>query len=246
MPFLVGKAENHNNYFANIIDKKKADSEILDEYISQIYNSLESISEKPSFEIFKKGMVGYLNMKREGKLSDNNKITIVDFSLPSNKNRLWVIDLDENKVLFNTLVAHGKNSGNVVAEAFSNSANSYQSSLGFYITGEKYVGKHGLSMRLTGSDKGFNDNAYKRAIVLHGANYVSEDFIKKNGRLGRSLGCPAVPIEFTKDIVELTSSGTCLFVYKPDESYDALNTFLNELTATAYLIDELNSVVSVP
>lgn len=243
LPFIVTKAENSNN--KDKTENKAAGSEMLIDYISQLYNSLEFNNEKPSFEIFKKGVVGYLNMKSEGKLSASNIITLVDFSLPSDKNRLWIIDLDEKKIVFNTLVAHGKNSGNVLAESFSNVSNSYQSSLGFYVTGEKYYGKHGLSMRLIGTDVGFNDNAYKRAIVLHGADYVSEDFIKKHGRLGRSLGCPAVPLEFTKEIVELTSNGTVLFIYKPDEKYDALNTFLNELTATEYLANELSTLVKL-
>jgi hypothetical protein len=213
---------------------------ILNDYVNEIYKSINFNNNKPSLEIFEKGIIGYLNFKKNGKLSDNNILTLIDFSLPSNEKRLWIIDLKNKVVLYNTLVAHGKNSGNIMAENFSNVANSYQSSLGFYITGEKYLGKHGLSMRLQGSDLGFNDNALKRAIVLHGADYVSEDFIIKNGRLGRSLGCPAIPMELTQEVVELTSNGTLLFIYKSNQDYEKSSSYLNQINAIEFLVQELS------
>ena len=128
-----------------------------------------------------------------------------------------MLDLVEVKVLYHCLVSHGKNSGELMAENFSNNPGSYTSSPGFYTTGETYFGKHGFSLRLDGIENGINDKARERAIVIHGADYVSPDFVKKYGRLGRSLGCPAVPEELSKEIIETIKDGTCLFVYDEDE-----------------------------
>src|SRR5690606_4161345 len=118
-----------------------------------------------------------------------------------NKKRMWVIDMTTNTVLMHSLVAHGRNTGDVFAKNFSNASESYKSSLGFYLTGETYTGKHGMSLKLDGLEKGVNDNARNRAVVIHGADYVSDSFIKNNSRLGRSLGCPAVPRELTKQLI---------------------------------------------
>lgn len=160
-------------------------------------------------------------------------ISIVDLSQPSNKKRLYIVDLVNKKLLFNTYVSHGQNSGDLMATQFSNTNSSFQSSLGFYQTLNTYMGKHGLSLQLKGLEKGFNDNVYNRNIVLHGADYVCEDFIRKNGRLGRSQGCPAVPYADSKNIIELVKGGTCLFVYAPNDNY---------LKNSAYLT---NAIVSL-
>lgn len=122
-------------------------------------------------------------------------------------------------MLYHCLVSHGRNTGEVMAKKFSNKPGSYTSSPGFYTTGETYFGKHGISLRLNGIENGINDKARERAIVIHGAEYVSPEFIAKYGRLGRSLGCPAVPEELSRDIIETIKDGTCLFVYAPTESY---------------------------
>ena len=135
--------------------------------------------------------------------------------MSSKKQRLWVIDLKNNIILFQSLVAHGRNSGNEFAGKFSNNPQSYQSSLGFYATGETYYGKHGYSLRLDGLEKEINNNARKRAIVIHGADYVSENFIKQNGRLGRSLGCPSLPMNISKEIIDTIKNKSGLFVYHP-------------------------------
>lgn len=140
---------------------------------------------------------------------------MVDFSLSSKENRLWVIDLNKNTILFQSLVAHGRNSGNEFADEFSNKPESHQSSLGLYLTGETYIGKHGYSLRLDGQEKGINSNARDRAIVIHGADYVSENFIKQHGRLGRSFGCPSLPNEVSKEIIDAIKDKSCLFVYYP-------------------------------
>jgi len=146
-------------------------------------------------------------------------LSIVDLSQPSSQKRLYVIDLVERRLLFHTYVSHGRNSGELLARDFSNTNSSYKSSLGFYQTMQTYQGKHGLSLKLRGLEKGFNDNAYDRAIVIHGADYVCEDFIRRTGRLGRSQGCPAVSNELSKPIIQAIKGGSCLFVYSPDQTY---------------------------
>lgn len=153
-------------------------------------------------------------------------LSIVDMSQPSSKKRLYVIDLAKRKLLFNTYVAHGRNSGELLPNRFSNTNSSFQSSLGFYKTLGLYQGKHGLSMHLQGLEKGINDNAFSRAIVMHGADYVCEDVIRRTGRLGRSQGCPAVSTAECSPIVRTISGGSCLFIYYPDTNYLTQSVFL--------------------
>ncbi len=180
-----------------------------------VYNNLKSNDFMyPSKESFTKALEGYHHMK-EKRFLNKDILTIIDFSLSSSEKRLWVIDIKENSILFQSLVAHGRNSGNEFALLFSNKPESHKSSLGFYATGETYYGKHGYSMRLDGLEEGINNNARKRAIVIHGAAYVSESFIQQNGRLGRSFGCPSLPKEDTKKIIDLIKNESCLFIYYP-------------------------------
>jgi len=168
------------------------------------------------YEVFKAAMVGYLNLRQTGQLDATRKLlTIVDFEQSSTQKRLYVIDLAQKQVLFNTWVAHGRGSGDDLANRFSNDVDSHMSSLGFFVTGETYLGKHGLSLHLQGQDEGFNDKAFDRAVVIHGADYVSEDFIREHGRLGRSHGCPALPPELNEPIINTLKGGTCLFLYSP-------------------------------
>lgn len=183
-----------------------------------LHHSL-TLSDKPDIELLRRALTGYYRLKQQHKLSDKQIITIVDFRKPSSERRLWVIDLANRKIRYHTLVAHGRNSGELYATRFSNRVNSYQSSLGFYVTGEMYYGKHGLSLKLHGTEKGINDHAEERAIVMHGADYVSESFVGKMGRLGRSLGCPAVPNSIHRELIGDVAGRTCLFIYYPDENY---------------------------
>ncbi len=170
---------------------------------------------KLAFEIFENVMESLAEMEY-----DNEEIvTIIDFSKPSTEKRLFIIDLKKQKILHHTLVAHGKNTGQNKAEKFSNVKGSNSSSLGLYRTAEPYHGKHGYSLRLDGLEKGFNDNARNRAVVMHSASYVSEKFIEKYGRLGRSFGCPAVPAEHSKEIIDLIKNGSCLYIYANDPNY---------------------------
>jgi len=192
----------------------------LESTARDLYTSLGAEQQGLRFEVFQKALTGYLNLKQAGRLSDNQqRLTVIDFDLPSTEKRLWVLDLEEHKVLYHTLVAHGHNSGENEANSFSNTDQSNMSSLGFYVTGHEYEGKHGHSLRLQGLDEGFNTNALSRSVVMHGADYVSEAFIKQNGRLGRSLGCPALPLDSYSQIIDLVKGGSCLFLNKSNAGY---------------------------
>ncbi len=210
-----------------------------DEQLRTTYKALGAEQEGLRFETFAKAMTGYLNLRQAGKLAENKQLlTVIDFDLPSTEKRLWVLDLANNEILFHTLVAHGHNSGENEATSFSNTDQSNMSSLGFYATGSEYEGKHGHSLRLEGLDEGFNTNAAARSVVMHGADYVSEAFIKQNGRLGRSLGCPALPLDQYSQIIDAVNGGTCLFLNKSDAGYSSR--FLNQEVAIAALVPAAN------
>ncbi|WP_370898716.1 murein L,D-transpeptidase catalytic domain family protein [Chryseobacterium gossypii] len=187
----------------------------------ELYNSIPfEADHKLNYDAFEKALTGYENLKKAGLLNqDSHLLTICDFSMSSNAKRLWVIDLNDKKVLFNSLVAHGKNTGEEFAQSFSNTESSYQSSLGFYITDATYEGDNGYSLKLLGMDKGFNDAAYKRAIVVHGADYVSDEFAAMHKRIGRSWGCPALPKALATTIINTIKGRNCLFIYYPDPDY---------------------------
>ena len=162
---------------------------------------------------------GYEKLKQMGKITNQRYLTIADMSMASSHPRLYIIDMDKQQVLLQTFVSHGKNSGLLFAEAFSNLVGSFKSSLGFYITGKPYQGKHGTSLILKGVEMGINDKAEERAIVLHGAAYANPDFVEQQGYLGRSLGCPAVPNNQVKEIIQAIQGASCLFVYAPNKQY---------------------------
>ncbi|KAF2518144.1 murein L,D-transpeptidase catalytic domain family protein [Flavobacterium salilacus subsp. salilacus] len=184
-----------------------------------VYNNLNVNSlTLPEFNCFAKALNGFNKLKEQGKIK-KDLLTVIDFSKSSNNKRLWIIDMATQTVLYNTYVAHGRNSGNEFATAFSNESSSNKSSLGFYATGEIYQGKHGESLRLDGLEAGINNNARDRAIVMHAADYVSENFITNYKRLGRSLGCPALPNHLNKEIINLITGKSCLFIYHPTKKY---------------------------
>jgi hypothetical protein len=193
----------------------------MNEYsrFSALYSTLKLDSLQLSPEAFTYGLQGYQELMEKGAIKNEHIISIVDFSLPSTQKRLFIIDLDNGKLLFNTFVSHGRNSGTVMATRFSNELNSFQSSPGFYVTGDTYKGEHGYSLRLDGKEEGINDKAYARSIVMHAADYVNERIIKMKGYLGRSLGCPAVPPALHKSIINTIKDGSCLFLYSPDKNY---------------------------
>lgn len=156
-------------------------------------------------------------------------LAIADFTQSSGNRRLYVLDMEQKKLVMQTWVAHGRNSGWDCASSFSNREGSFQSSLGFYRTLGTYQGKHGLSLRLEGLEAGINDEAYRRAIVMHGADYVSEEFVRQNGRLGRSQGCPAVPVKDHQALIRLLSGGSALFIYSDSDGYLAESPLLSNL-----------------
>lgn len=191
-------------------------------YMNDIYKKSHLKEANLSLPVFEKALIGYLNLKNSRALNNDKQVlTVVDFTQASTSKRLWIINLQSKELLLNTYVAHGQGSGFDVASKFSNQAESHESSLGFYVTNETYLGKHGLSLKLDGQDKGINDLARDRAIVLHGADYVSESFIKQTGRLGRSFGCPAVSPELNEKIINLIKDKTCLFINGNSENYQS-------------------------
>ena len=193
-----------------------------------IYSFVNSTETGLSNDVFKLAIKGLKKLENNGKLQNPNIITIVDYSQSSKNKRLYVIDLKNKSLLFNTYVAHGRNTGDEFAKDFSNEFGSYKSSLGFYITQNPIIGSHtGFSLMINGVEKGINDNAEKRAIIIHSADYATESFIKKYGRLGRSFGCPVLPPDLNKPIIETIKGGTCLFIYNPDESYICNSSLLN-------------------
>ena len=210
---------------ANIVDEPIAILEAtnvnltVEEEIKQVYTDfVEKNTSVPDLESFKSGMMGYYKLSDQ-KLLDKNILTIIDFTLSSTKKRMWVLDMTNNKVLFNTVVAHGKNTGGEFATKFSNTVNSLQSSLGFYITGETYFGKNGYSMFIDGMEKQFNSKARERYVVVHGADYANPSFVQKLGRLGRSYGCPALPTALTNDIIDVIKDKSVIYIHSADKNY---------------------------
>jgi hypothetical protein len=176
-----------------------------------------------SLDLFKIAMFGYnqIDLIKEKKI-----LTIIDYTKPSTEKRFFVINLERKVLLYHCFVAHGKNSGENYTKNFSNQSLSLESCLGFFITAETYFGKNGYSLRLDGIENGINDNARKRSIVIHGADYVSQEFLNKHGRLGRSWGCPAIPIDLSKEIIDSIANGSCLFIYGNDDEYSKNSRFI--------------------
>ena len=199
----------------------------LEMKVESVYHCLNANNfALPQFGCFSNALTGYYQLKENG-LIEKELLTVIDFSLSSNVKRLWVIDLSTNTVLFQSLVAHGRNTGEEFANNFSNQAESYKSSLGFYATGEIYNGKHGKSLKLDGLEKGVNDHARERAVVMHGADYVSQSFINGNKRLGRSQGCPAIPVEMNDKIINVIKNKSCLFIYHPSRNRQVASKLLS-------------------
>lgn len=209
-------------------NKAGVNNELPHETVSDIYSTLHLSQLGLSGEAYRLAMHGFEKLKTEGKLQNDSVLTIIDFSQSSKNKRMYVIDLLHKTLLFNTYVAHGRNTGGEYAEKFSNKSGTYESSLGFYITQSLATGAHvGLSLILQGIEKGFNDLAKQREIIMHGADYATEQFIRANGRLGRSFGCPSIPPELIQPIAEAIKDGSCLFIYYPDNTYISHSALLN-------------------
>lgn len=228
MGVLAGFRMVENNVKEEITLHKKAHQRPLtsaqetEQLCANLYDSLHLEAAGLSREAFRYAWYGF----REAEFS-KPVLAIADFSQSSRNKRLYVIDFSTNQVVLNTYVAHGRNSGQEFASKFSNVNSSFQSSLGFYRALNTYQGKHGLSMRLQGLEKNINDQALARAIVMHGADYVSEDFIRQTGRLGRSLGCPAISQAEHESLIKLLRDGAGLFLYYPDADYLAHSKILH-------------------
>jgi hypothetical protein len=201
-------------------EKNAAAAEIM--YDSMRLNRF-GLSEKA----FECAMDGYQKLVEQNKVNRPEVLTICDFSQSSRRKRMYIIDVANWKVLMNTYVAHGRNSGEEYATRFSNRDDSHQSSLGFYITRETYYGGHGLALKIDGLEEGINDNAEARDIVVHGSKYVGPNFLEHAKFNGRSWGCPAVPEKQSIKIINTIKNGSCLFIYHPNKNYKEHSTILN-------------------
>jgi hypothetical protein len=196
------------------------------EAVKNMYDKAKLANAGLSIDVFNIAFKGFKKLKSEGFIQ-NEKLTICDFSKISGSKRMYVIDTETEKLVLQTLVAHGKNSGEAFATSFGNQSSSHKSSLGFYVTNETYQGANGFSLKLNGMDKGYNDNAYERAVVIHGADYVSEEAAETNGFIGRSFGCPAVARSVNAKLINEIKEGSCLFIYAPNEKFYSTSKWLN-------------------
>lgn len=238
MCLLVGIVASLSSFTPALAGKSSIDHVFSDSASPAITSSFFSISNKLSIydslhlqaaglskKIYTMALKGMAKLVRARHIKDN-LLAIVDFSQPSNNKRLYVIDLNTSQLLYNTWVAHGVKTGKLNATSFSNKASSCKSSLGFYVTGNAYQGSNGYSLKLQGMEKGINDGAMRRGIVIHGADYVCEGLIESQGYIGRSWGCPAVAPEISEQLIDLLKEGSCLFIYAPTTAYTAKSSML--------------------
>ena len=211
----------------NAAAARRAEMRMIIATATSIYDEMDLQDSGLSRKAFEYAWTGYYKLKKRGMLRRSNILSICDFSQSSSNQRLYVIDVKNRRMLYRTFVAHGINSGEEYATSFSNRMESCKSSLGFYVTTGTYTGINGYSLRIAGVDPGFNDNALKRAIVIHGAGYVSRRILNKYGVMGTTFGCPAIPTEMTNQIIPVVKNGSCWFVYYPSRKYLAQSTVLN-------------------
>lgn len=214
-----------NHFFSSNQYQQQFMGNVNQELIDKISSQTSNLNPK----VLQLGLVAYEHARQQG-LDKQHIITIIDYSAPSTEKRLWVIDLNRTKVLYNTLVAHGMNSGDDYARHFSNEPRSDETSIGVYLTGQTYDGEHGYSMKLYGLDNGFNNNAYERGIVMHSAWYVNEDMADKLGRIGRSWGCMALSQRVEPKVVSTIKNGTIILAYYPERSWLHSSRFLKPVT----------------
>jgi hypothetical protein len=218
---IVGFSSPFSFLFSHTNSQPLGTTSWLEKQIQIIKSQAGNIDSK----VLRLSLVAYMNARKRG-LDSKELLTVIDYSKPSTEKRLWVFDLKHGRTLFNTWVSHGKNSGDAVATSFSNSSGSLKSSIGVFLTDETYDGNNGYSLRLRGLERGVNDNAYNRSVVMHGANYVNADIIKRHGRVGRSWGCPAVSKELSKPIIDTIKYNTLIFAYYPDRRWLSHSSFL--------------------
>lgn len=197
--------------------------------IKELYNELNAAQYDLSFTAFRYAYIGYQTMKKQHRLNNKELFSIIDFTKDCNSKRFYTIDLEKMKIVYYTYVAHGKKSGERMATSFSDAVESNKSSIGFYITGNTYNGGNGYSLILNGDEKGYNSNLAKRSVVVHAADYANEDYIARNGRMGRSWGCPALPENIYKQVIETIKEKTMIFAYYNDAKYLKTSKYLNVL-----------------
>ena len=206
----------------------KSATELLMEEGAKLYDSLQLNRHGLSKKAFTYAWKGYKHLVERKRLSNEDILSICDFSQSSRRKRLYIIDMAAKKLLVNTYVAHGRKSGGEYARSFSNSPESHKSSLGFYVTRKTYFGEHGLALKINGVERGINDKADARNIVIHGSRYVGKQFLNNNKFNGRSFGCPAVPMKDTPKVIHTIKDGSCLFIYHPTTKYLKQSVLLNE------------------
>jgi len=215
----VAATDNKLSENASAAAKKAFEVKMVIEQALTLYDSMKLEKSGLNQKAFEYAWRGYHNLLKTGQLKKSYVLTVCDFTQSSSSKRMYVIDVAHKKLLFNTYVSHGMNSGVEYATTFSNRANSFKSSLGFFVTTKTYVGKNGLSLKVKGLEKGYNDQAAKRHIVLHGSDYISPEYLKDNGEMGRSLGCAAIPNTMSPKIIKTIKNGSCLFIYHPTTKY---------------------------
>lgn len=220
--FVFNRAEN------SLVNTPPAeDEEMLVDLVSFAEDSYNHLGTKDLFfKPYNLALKGYFDLHSKGLLRNPDYLTIVDMTKSSNEPRMFIIDTKTWQVIHKSLVAHGMNTGEEYAQDFSNEEHSHQSSLGFFLTGEVYNGKHDMSVKLDGLEYS-NNRARERGVVIHAADYVSKEYIKDNGRLGRSYGCPALPRAGYESVVEKIKEGSCYFIYYPDKYYMKKSKFIN-------------------
>ena len=223
------KANNASKLVASSKDSATTDTVAVANEVSlsdQLFNDLHLKNVGLSKETVEYAIKGYEKLVDSGLVNNDQFLTIVDFSQTSRNKRFYILDMKNNKLVWNTYVSHGKNSGVDMAKSFSNQFNSNKSSLGFYVTKSTYKGKHGLSLRLGGLEHGFNDNAEARGVVVHGASYVNAGRVNSD-YMGRSQGCPALPQNEYAQVINIIKGGSVMFIYNPSQDYLQSSTLLN-------------------
>jgi hypothetical protein len=217
--------------------------ELLEKYVDNIYESAHLQESGLTFNLFKKALTGFINLKIADKLPQSSSIlTVIDFNKSSREKRMWIIDVINKELILNTRVAHGQGSGEDMANSFSDKEDSHKSSLGFYVTDKVYYGKHGRSLKLDGMDPGFNASARAREIVVHAADYVSQGAIEHLGYLGRSFGCPAVSPEVVDQVIDTIKDKTVIFIDGNSSRYSSK--YLDEEQAANYVANSGNAYMA--
>jgi len=241
------KGITDDKFFPSLLSSS-ADAPLMKRTADSLYEIIGLANYGLERDVFFSGFKGLQYFQTHGLLRKSNLLTIADYSQSSNNKRLYVIDVLNGRLLFNTYVSHGKNSGEEFATSFSNVNNSNKSSLGFLVTAETYTGRAGLSMRFNGMERGINDNVRMRDIVLHGSHFVNENVMSMRGVIGKSLGCPAVPYGIHTRIIDVIKGGSTFFIYHPDDMYARNSSILNakfDLTPSpevqASLVQEKNT-----